>query len=117
VNYALPERRLVVGRPTNPTSKTGCDMAEITDLVGTVQQQVLNAVEQSQQLAVGAVSAWSDAVTKALPATPKLPANAALPELRKQVDAGFDFAESLLGSQREFAAKVLDALAETSQTK
>jgi hypothetical protein len=87
-------------------------MAEIPDFVGTVQQQVLSAVEQGQQLAVGAVSAWSDVVSHALPSAPKLPANAALPELRKQVDAGFDFAESLLGSQREFTTKVLDALAE-----
>jgi hypothetical protein len=92
-------------------------MAEIPDFVGTVQQQVLTVVEQGQQLAVGAVSAWTDAFARALPASPKLPANPAVPELRKQVEASFDFAESLLGSQREFTAKVLDALVATPAGK
>ena len=89
-------------------------MADFSDLLGTVQQQVLSVVEQGQQLAVGAVSAWGDVVTKSLPGTPKLPAVVTLPEVRKQVEASFDFAEQVLGSQREFTAKVFDALAEST---
>jgi len=87
-------------------------MPDFSDLFGTVQQQVLSVVEQGQQLAVGAVGAWSEVVAKALPAAPKLPAGVTIPELRKQVEASFDFAEQVLGSQREFTAKVFDALAE-----
>jgi hypothetical protein len=85
-------------------------MSEFSEVLGSVQQQVLSVVEQSQHLAVGAVSAWGDVVAKALPGPAKLPPGVVLPELKKQFEAGFDFAEQLLGTQRELTAKVLDRL-------
>jgi len=84
-----------------------------TDETKRVQDQVLDAIRQSQEAALHAVSAWSESVAKLapkLPDLPKLPMTDALPTPGEVSDQFFEFAQQLLTSQQDFVQQLLAAL-------
>jgi hypothetical protein len=80
-----------------------------TDYAQTAQEQTLKTIHQGQQAIVEGVRAWANAVEKAIPDTPAIPYADELPSPQQIVQTGFEFAEQLLKSQRQFAESVLDA--------
>jgi hypothetical protein len=84
-----------------------------TDDSKRVQDQVLDAIKQSQDAALQAVSAWSENVAKLapkLPDMPKLPIAGALPKPGDLSDQFFEFAQQLLTSQQKFVEQLIAAL-------
>jgi hypothetical protein len=81
----------------------------VNDYAQTAQEQTLKTVRQSQQAIIEGVRAWANAVEKTIPETPSIPYADELPNPREIVQTGFEFAEQLLKSQRQFAEGVLDA--------
>jgi hypothetical protein len=81
----------------------------VSDYAQTAQEQTLKTIHQSQQAIVEGVRAWANAVEKAIPETPAIPYADELPRPQDIVQTGFEFAEQLLKSQRQFAESVLDA--------
>lgn len=76
-----------------------------------LQSQILDTIHKSQEAAVDALKAWTDAVSSITPPLPALsPAIAdKLPKPEELVANAYDFAEQLLASQRKFAEDVLEA--------
>lgn len=81
----------------------------VNDYAQTAQEQTLNTIHQGQQAIIEGVRAWANAVEKSIPATPAIPYADELPSPREIVQTGFEFAEQLLKSQRQFAEGVLEA--------
>ena len=67
-------------------------MATATEMITSLEDQVLETVKQGQEAIVKAVRTWADASKNLIPDLPPLP-----------------FADKLIASQREFAAAILDA--------
>jgi hypothetical protein len=83
----------------------------VSDYAQTAQEQTLKTVRQGQQAIIEGVRAWANAVEKAIPETPAIPYADELPSPQEILQSGFEFAEQLLKSQRQFAESVLDAAA------
>jgi hypothetical protein len=84
-----------------------------TDENKQVEAQVLDAIKQSQDAAIQAVSAWGESVAKLapnLPDMPKLPMIDALPKPSELSDQYFEFAQQLLTLQQNFVEKLIAAL-------
>lgn len=84
-----------------------------TDEAKHVQDQILDAIKQSQNAVLEAVSTWSESVTKLvpnLPEMPKLPMSDVLPKPAQVSDQFFDLAQQLLASQQEFVEQLMAAL-------
>jgi hypothetical protein len=86
-------------------TKTSDPTAVFTDAV-------LAGVKQSQELAFSGISLWIDFAGKAftLPELDSLPFVDQLPSPKDVVESSFGFAEELLGTQKDFAIKVVDAV-------
>ena len=90
-----------------------------TDENKQVQDQVLDAIKQSQDAALQAVSAWSESVAKFAPKPPdmpKLPMVDALPNPSELSDQYFEFAQQLLTSQQKFVEQLIALLPGQDQT-
>jgi hypothetical protein len=84
-----------------------------------IQDQVLDAIKQSQDVVLQAVSSWSESVAKlapTLPDMPKLPMADALPKPSELSDQYFEFAQQLLTSQQEFVERLIAALPGQNKT-
>ena len=78
-----------------------------------VPDEVLKAIQASQQNVVDAVRAWADAVSpvvRSVPAVP-IPFAGQLPKPHDVVTGIYEFAEKLLASQRQFSEELLEAAA------
>jgi hypothetical protein len=84
-------------------------MANATDMLSSVEDQVLETVKQGQEAIVKAVRTWADASKNLIPDLPALPFADQLPGTSEMVENAFAFADKLIASQREFAAAVLEA--------
>jgi hypothetical protein len=82
-------------------------VATTTDYVTNLQDQFLENVRRSQQAVVDAIGVWAESVEKAVPDASARTAGGRLPRADEIVDNTFDFAEKLLGAQRQFAKSVL----------
>jgi hypothetical protein len=73
---------------------------------------VLAGVKQSQEVAFSGISLWIDFAGKAftMPELEAMPFGDQLPSAKAVVESGFGFAEDLLGTQKDFALKVVDAM-------
>jgi hypothetical protein len=83
------------------------------DAAGAFTEAIVSSVKQGQELAFSGISAWVDLTGKAftLPKTDSLPFASTLPNPREFVEASFGLAEELLATQKEFAIKLVDAVA------
>ena len=84
-------------------------MANATEMISSLEDQVLETVKQGQEAVVKAVRTWADASKNLIPDLPPLPFADQLPNTTEIVENAFAFADKLLASQREFIAAVLDA--------
>ncbi len=84
-------------------------MATATEVITSVEDQVLESVKQGQEAIVKAVRTWADASKNLIPDLPPLPFADQLPATSELVENAFAFADKLLASQREFVAALLDA--------
>jgi len=84
-------------------------MATATDMITSLEDQVLDTVKQGQEAIVKAVRTWADASKNLIPDLPPLPFADQLPNTTEIVENAFAFADKLLASQREFVAAILDA--------
>ena len=84
-------------------------MATATEVISSVEDQVLETVKQGQEAIVKAVRTWADASKNLIPDLPPLPFADQLPNTTEIVENAFAFADKLLASQREFVAAILDA--------
>jgi hypothetical protein len=90
-------------------SKTVDPTAVFTDAV-------IAGVKQGQELAFSGLSLWIDFAgkTMTMPELDSLPFVDQLPSPKAVVASSFGFAEELLGTQKDFALKVVDAMAPAS---
>jgi hypothetical protein len=84
-----------------------------TDATSALTDAFVTSVKQGQELAFSGITAWADLTGKALslPKVDSLPFADAIPNPREIVEASFGFAEELLATQKEFAIKLVDAVA------
>jgi hypothetical protein len=73
---------------------------------------VIAGVKQGQEVAFSGISLWMDFAGKAftLPELEALPFVEQLPDPKSVVESSFGFAEELLGTQKDFALKVVEAI-------
>jgi hypothetical protein len=84
-------------------------MATATEMIGALEDQVLETVRQSQDAVIKAVKTWAEAGKNLVPELPPLPFADQIPATVDLVENAFDFADKLLAAQRDFAAAVLEA--------
>lgn len=84
-------------------------MANATEMISALEDQVLQTVHQSQEAVVKAVRTWAEAGKNLVPDLPPLPFADQLPATVDLVENAFNFADQLLSAQRELAAAVLEA--------
>ncbi len=95
-----------------PSSKTAPESAtEMPAMVQKLREQLMSAVEQSQQVSLDAAQAWVKAFS-VLPAMdlPKIPGLPAMPGMEAATKYTFDVAEDLLKAQRDFSLRLTSAL-------
>ena len=92
-------------------TKTSDPTAVFTDAI-------LAGVKQSQELAFSGISLWIDFAGKAftLPELDSLPFVDQLPSPKDVVESSFGFAEELLGTQKDFAIKVVEVMTPAKKT-
>ena len=82
----------------------------LSDTLSTIPDQLLEAIEMTQQLVLTNVSATA-ATAKALGRNvPDLPFADRLPDPVRLTGNAFDFATKLMASQKDFSLKLLEAL-------
>jgi hypothetical protein len=83
------------------------------DATSAFTEAIVSTVKQGQELAVSGINAWVDFTGKTfnLPKSDALPFASSIPNPREVVEASFGFAEELLATQKEFAIKLVDAVA------
>ncbi len=83
-------------------------MTDTRAMTENAQHQTLDFVRQSQDAFVEAMQVWSDSLNRLVGTTQERTANVNdLPKPDEVLDQVFDFAESLLAAQREFAHNVV----------
>ena len=77
-----------------------------------IQTEVLGMVRKSEDMLVGALKTWAEAVQSITPSipVPNLPYSDKLPKPHEFVANTYDFTEQLLTSQRKFAESLLEAM-------
>ena len=83
-----------------------------TDPTTVFTDAVIAGVKQGQEVAFSGISLWIDFAGKAftLPELESLPFVDQLPSAKAIVESSFGFAEELLGTQKDFALKVVEAV-------
>lgn len=101
-------------------SQKGPNMATTTptpiELSKALQEQILGAIKQSQEIALGGIELWATAVAP-FAKTVENPFAADLPKPADLVANSFGFGEKLLASQKEFAQKVVATAAPVLNAK
>lgn len=83
-------------------------MTDSRTITENAQNQTLDFVRQSQDAFVEAMQVWSDSLNRLVGTAQDRTASAnELPKPEEVLDQVFDFAESLLSAQREFAHNVV----------
>jgi len=88
--------------------------ATATEMVSAWEDQVLETVRQSQDAVVKPVRLWAEAsknLIPELPSLPSLPFSDQIPTLAELVERYFQYADKLLGAQKEYIRAVLEAAA------
>ena len=83
-------------------------MTDTREMTHNAQNQTLDFVRQSQDAFVEAMQVWTDSVNRLMGTSQERTASVNdLPKPDEVLDQVFDFAESLLSAQREFAHSML----------
>src|SRR3954471_15424413 len=81
-------------------------MSKAQEIGQKVQGQTLNAVRNTQDAVVEAVTAWTETANK-LPGYARFTKQ--FPAATEVIDSNFDFAQQILTSQRDFAGRIVAA--------
>jgi hypothetical protein len=92
-------------------TKTADPTAVFTDAV-------IAGVKQGQEVAYNGITMWMEFAGKAftMPELDSVPFVDQLPDPKAVVESSFGFAEELLGTQKDFAIKVVDAVTPAKKT-
>jgi hypothetical protein len=83
-------------------------MTDTRSITENAQNQTLDFVRQSQEAFVEAMQVWSDSLNRLVGTAQERTGSAGdIPKPDEVMDQVFDFAQSLLNAQREFAHNVL----------
>jgi hypothetical protein len=83
-------------------------MTDTREMTQNAQNQTIDFVRQSQDAFVEAMQVWTDSVNRLMGTTQERTASVNdMPKPDEVLDQVFDFAESLLAAQREFAHNVM----------
>src|SRR5258708_1966875 len=85
--------------------------ATATEMVSAWEDQVLETVRQSQDAVVKPVRLWAEASKNLIPELPSLPFSDQIPTPAELVERYFQYADKLLGAQKEYIGAVLEAAA------
>jgi len=85
--------------------------ATATEMVSAWEDQVLETVRQSQDAVVKPVRLWAEASKNLIPELPSLPFSDQIPTPAELVERYFQYADKLLGAQKEYIRAVLEAAA------
>jgi hypothetical protein len=80
------------------------------------QDKTLSALRESQAAVVDVVETWAKAVENSVPELPAIPVAGSMPTPEEIVKTSYDFAGKVLQAQREFAEKLLKAVAPAVKT-
>ena len=83
-------------------------MSKAQEIGQKVQSQTLDAVRNTQDAVVEAVTAWTETANK-LPGYARFTKQ--FPAATEVIDSNFDFAQQILTTQRDFAARIVAATA------
>ena len=83
-------------------------MSKAQEIGQKVQGQTLDAVRKTQDAVVEAVTAWTETADK-IPGYARFTKQ--FPAATEVIDSNFDFAQQILSSQRDFAARIVAATA------
>ena len=83
-------------------------MSQAQEIGQKVQGQTLDAVRKTQDAVVEAVTAWTETADK-IPGYARFTKQ--FPAATEVIDSNFDFAQQILTSQRDFAARIVAATA------
>ena len=83
-------------------------MSKAQEIGQKVQGQTLDAVRKTQDAVVEAVTAWTETADK-IPGYARFTKQ--FPAATEVIDSNFDFAQQILTSQRDFAARIVAATA------
>jgi hypothetical protein len=86
-------------------------MPTITEATVALQEQSLEAIKRTQDAYVDAVQTWAKTASGLLPEVPAVPFADEVPNPQVVLNLSFDYAEKLLGAQRQFAQNLLAATA------
>ncbi len=81
------------------------------DYAAKAQETTLKALRQSQAATVDIVETWAKAVQNSALDIPAIPVASAMPTPEELIKTSYDFAGQVLAAQREFAEKLVTALA------
>ena len=82
----------------------------------TAQDNALSALRESQAAVVDVVETWAKAVENSVQDLPAIPVASSLPTPEEIIKTSYDFAGQVLQAQREFAEKLLKAVAPAVKT-
>ena len=82
----------------------------------TAQDKALTALRESQAAVVDVVETWAKAVENSVPDLTAIPFANSLPTAEEINKTSYDFAGQVLQAQREFAEKLLKAVAPAVKT-
>ena len=80
------------------------------------QDKALSVLRESQAAVVEVVETWAKAVENSVPDLPAIPVAGSLPTPEEIIKTSYDFAGNVLQAQREFAEKLLKAVAPAVKT-
>ena len=80
------------------------------------QEKTLSALRQSQTAVVDVVETWAKAVENTSKDLPAIPVADSLPTPEEIIKTSYDFAGKVLEAQREFAHKLVKAVAPAVKT-
>lgn len=86
-------------------------MPNYAEVVSQVQDQVIAAVKQTQDITVSAVAQVAETVAGLLPELPALPFAEQIPAPKDVVTKAYAFAGALLDARRDFALRLIEAVA------
>ena len=76
-------------------------MANATEMITSLEDQVLESVKQGQEAIVKAIRTWADASKNLIPDLPALPFSDQVPATSELVENAFAFCDKILASQRD----------------
>lgn len=83
-------------------------MPNPTETTAVIQDKVLASIQVSQKAFLDSVRSWADTIETVSSALPKV--DVAGPKPTELLESTLDFNKKVLASQREFAAKVFEAV-------